>query len=184
MSAVLTEEHESSSKGSWATSPQRPSRAEARKAEGRRASTGSSAALTLSSNTKSKYHSKQPPHVQVGLRTGVVITYIWCPNCTYAVFFCMILRFQNGMSLVSGWNAHSAYQTLTQHCDNYTVDCLITAELVCILCYNVLSHHSAQESLVFVIVSHWYDSHAFFTRLSIAICIKLRLCRTITLASC
>ena len=67
MFAVNNEEYEGSSKGSWATSPQRPSGAEARRAEGRRASTGSSASLTHSNSIKSKHHSKHPPHVQVRL---------------------------------------------------------------------------------------------------------------------
>ena len=65
MFAANNEEYEDSSKGSWATSPQRPSRAEARRAEGRRASTGSSASLTHSNSVKSKHHSKHPPHVHV-----------------------------------------------------------------------------------------------------------------------
>ena len=55
----------SASKGSWVSSPKQSFRAEDRRAEGRRASTGSSASLTRSSSVKSKLHSRQPPHVQV-----------------------------------------------------------------------------------------------------------------------
>jgi len=55
----------STSKGSWVSSPKQSFRAEDRRAEGRRASTGSSASLTRSGSVKSKLHSRQPPHVQV-----------------------------------------------------------------------------------------------------------------------
>ncbi|KAL0050716.1 hypothetical protein WJX82_005679 [Trebouxia sp. C0006] len=55
----------STSKGSWVSSPKQSFRAEDRRAEGRRASTGSSASLTRSGSVKSKLHSRQPPHVQI-----------------------------------------------------------------------------------------------------------------------
>ena len=55
----------STSKGSWVSSPKQSVRAEDRRAEGRRASTGSSAPLTRSGSVKCKLHSRQPPHVQV-----------------------------------------------------------------------------------------------------------------------
>ncbi|DBA86821.1 TPA: hypothetical protein ACH3X2_005404 [Trebouxia sp. C0005] len=55
----------SASKGSWISSPKQSSRADDRRAEGRRASTGSSASLTRSGSVKSKLHSRQPPHVQI-----------------------------------------------------------------------------------------------------------------------
>ncbi|KAL0025519.1 hypothetical protein WJX77_008758 [Trebouxia sp. C0004] len=55
----------SASKGSWVSSPKQSFRAEDRRAEGRRASTGSSASLTRSGSVKSKLHSRQPPHVQI-----------------------------------------------------------------------------------------------------------------------